>query len=101
MWDQHIEQYAARNDKDPSRVEGILIRGGWEPAQYHASMKSELFDYLDDWYTLSIKTLPTPATQNRRNPSPYFYEDDLEDYYYDDYDINDPLLNPFDDLGGW
>ncbi len=68
MWLEHIEDYSENRKKDAKRVEGILIKGGWDSSTYKSRMKKDLFRYLDDWYTLSIKTLPVPATL-RRNPS--------------------------------
>jgi hypothetical protein len=56
--------------RDPHNiVKNILIRKGWEPEKYKPSMKSKLFEYLDEWYTLSVKKLPKPATSGlRKNP---------------------------------
>lgn len=69
LWDKDIEEYAKSRKKDPYKVEGILQRDGWEAAKYSPSMKKALFEWLDQWYTLSIKNLPTPATATRRNPT--------------------------------
>lgn len=69
MWDNDIEQYCFDRNKDFDRVEDILIRGGWNPDLYQSHMIDDLYNYLDDWYTLSIKNLPKPATSRRRNPS--------------------------------
>lgn len=72
-WKSDVKKWAKANDRDPSVVEGILVKNGWVPAKYTASMKEQLNYYLDQWYTLSVKTLPKPATNNkRRNPSHRF-----------------------------
>lgn len=69
-WGPHIASWAARNDKNPSIVKGILIRKGWDPDKYLPNMKDDLNYYLDQWYELSVKKLPAPATAaRRRNPS--------------------------------
>jgi hypothetical protein len=68
-WKEDISSWANRNDREVDKVEKIAIREGWKPKNYRPSMKDALFDYLDKWYTLSIKILPEPATKNRRNPS--------------------------------
>lgn len=49
------------------RIRNILKRSGWNLSQYHSSMKSDLHKWLTDWYTLSVKRLPQPATL-RQNP---------------------------------
>jgi hypothetical protein len=67
-WKSDIAAWAKRNNKDPERVSNIAMRKGWDPNRYTASMQKQLFDYLDKWYTLSVKVLPTPATALRRNP---------------------------------
>jgi len=67
-WSKDIAIWARKNNKDPETVAQIAIRKGWEPAKYLPSMAEQLFDYLDQWYTLSVKALPIPATQKRRNP---------------------------------
>lgn len=66
-WQDDINLYAKRRKKDPKKIEKILINKGWEPVNYTTEMKNALFDFLDKWYTLSIKELPKPATQ-RTNP---------------------------------
>jgi hypothetical protein len=69
-WNNDIEDYAKSRSKDPAKVEGILQRDGWEATKYTSSMKKALFEWLDQWYTLSIKNLPAPATAARRkNPT--------------------------------
>lgn len=68
MWNADIQEYSTSRGRDPKKVHSILLSKGWEPAKYQSSMKNALFDFLDQWYTLSIKTLPTPATL-RRNPA--------------------------------
>lgn len=70
-WGQHIASWAVRNDKKPSAVKGILIRKGWDPDKYLPNMKDDLNYYLDQWYELSIKKLPAPATAARRR-NPYY-----------------------------
>lgn len=67
-WFSDIEEWSILNTRDPEIVENICIRKGWDPTKYSSSMKSALFDWLDQWYTLSIKKLSTPATSLRRNP---------------------------------
>lgn len=67
-WEQDIEEWSENNDRDPTKVEKICIRHGWRPEKYLPEMKSDLNYWLDQWYTLSIKTLPQPATNFRRNP---------------------------------
>ena len=69
-WFKDITAWAKKNNKDPKIVEKIVIRKGWEPTKYLSSMRDNLHSYLDQWYTLSIKALPTPATNNRKNPVP-------------------------------
>lgn len=72
-WKTDIAEWAKKHDRDPAIVENILIKKGWKPAKYQPTMKSELFHYLNEWYTLSVKTLPTPATKGRRrNPIEVF-----------------------------
>jgi len=66
-WKSHIAEWARSNDREPSKVEGILIREGWDPKDYDTSMRRDLYKFLDKWYTLSVKTLPKPATL-RSNP---------------------------------
>lgn len=66
-WKDHIAAWANRNDKESCKAEGILVREGWDPDSYRASMKEELHTFLDKWYTLSVKNLPKPATY-RSNP---------------------------------
>ena len=66
-WEDDIAAWAYRNDKEPHKVKGILAREGWDPDSYKASMKKKLHNFLDKWYTLSIKNLPEPATY-RSNP---------------------------------
>lgn len=68
MWEKHTQEYAAKVGHDPSRVRGILDRGGWEADKYTPDMKPQLFNWLDQWYTLSNKNIPQPATKARRNP---------------------------------
>lgn len=67
-WDNDINEYCQSRDKDLSKVIGILTRKGWDPYNYRASMKTDLFNWLDQWYTLSVKNLPAPATKYKRNP---------------------------------
>lgn len=69
MWDRDIIEYCQSREKEKRKVEGILIRKGWELQNYNSSMKDSLFEWLDQWYTLSIKNLPTPATSYRSNPT--------------------------------
>lgn len=69
-WKSDIAEWARKHQQEPSVMEGIALRKGWEPSKYKASMKSSLFDFLTKWYTLSVKTLPEPATAKRRNPAP-------------------------------
>jgi hypothetical protein len=69
-WDLDIEEWSQNNQRDAETVSGICVRKGWEPEKYLPSMKKQLFDWLDQWYTLSIKKLPPPATASRRNPGP-------------------------------
>ena len=66
-WEDHIAAWANKNDREPSKVEGVLKNEGWDPDNYSASMKKELHTFLDMWYTLSIKSMPEPATY-RSNP---------------------------------
>jgi len=66
-WKSHIEAWASENDRKPSKVEATLRRKGWNPNTYDESMRSDLYAFLDKWYTLSVKTLPEPATL-RKNP---------------------------------
>lgn len=66
-WFEDIEEWASTNNRDPSKVEAICLRNGWIPEKYHSEMKDDLFDFLNQWYTLSIKKLPKPATY-RKNP---------------------------------
>jgi len=73
MWEADIEDYSDSRNKDPEKVAGILQRKGWLPAEYDSSMKKSLFAWLDQWYTLSIKNLPAPATARKRNPSSKTY----------------------------
>jgi len=76
-WDEDISNYCKSRSREPSKVEGILSREGWESTKYKASMKDALFAWLDQWYTLSIKNLPTPATSGsslRCNPSVSSFE---------------------------
>ena len=70
-WKDDIASWAAKNGQEPETVGSIATGKGWEPNKYQPSMKRALFDYLDQWYTLSVKTLPAPATKNakRRNPA--------------------------------
>lgn len=68
-WDSDIEDWAQRHQRSPETVSAICIRKGWEPDKYHSAMKRQLFDWLDLWYTLSVKKLPTPATSLKRNPN--------------------------------
>lgn len=81
-WDEDISTWAHNNDLEPKTVGDIAIKDkkttdgkriekGWEPSKYKsATMKDALFDYLSKWNTLSVKTLPTPATASlRKNPS--------------------------------
>lgn len=75
MWDSDIEEYCQLRGKDPAKVEAILLRKGWNPDNYSPSMRSALFNYLDKWYTLSIKNLPEPAT--RKNPITYHHTTEL------------------------
>lgn len=67
MWHRDIQKYCESRNKEFDKVEGILVRKGWNPENYRASMRDSLFSYLDKWYTLSIKNLPEPAT--KRNPA--------------------------------
>jgi hypothetical protein len=71
MWDKDIEDYCRSRKKERHIVIGILTRKGWNSQNYQPSMKTNLFDWLDQWYTLSIKNLPEPAT--KRNPSTQVY----------------------------
>jgi hypothetical protein len=67
MWDRDIDDYCRSRKKERHKVIGILTRKGWNSQEYQSSMKNDLFNWLDQWYTLSIKNLPEPAT-TRRNP---------------------------------
>lgn len=67
-WLEDVEEWAKSNNRNPSKVEAICIRHGWNPEKYTSRMKDELFDWLDDWYTLSIKKLSKPATRYQKNP---------------------------------
>jgi len=66
-WDSDIDEYCKLRGREPQHVRTILKRKAWNKKLYQPSMKSELFEFLDKWYTLSIKKLPSPAT-NRKNP---------------------------------
>lgn len=68
MWKEHIQVYSKSRNRDPAKVEAILLRKGWKPSLYREEMREQLFDFLDKWYTLSVKNLPAPATSLRRNP---------------------------------
>ena len=72
QWRQDIVSWAKKAGRDPDEVEGILIKGhkgvGWDPKTYQPSMKNDLYHYLQQWYTLSVKKLPIPATAVRKNP---------------------------------
>lgn len=72
MWDNDIDDYCRSRGKERQKVVGILTRKGWDSQNYHSSMKDNLFGWLDQWYTLSIKKLPEPATI-RRNPTTEIY----------------------------
>jgi hypothetical protein len=76
-WLEHIREWAKRHKRDPKKVEKILIREGWSRNKYKPSMKQKLFNYLDEWYTLSIKSLPKPATSYKRNPLSIYVVDDI------------------------
>jgi len=78
-WKDDISSWASKNNQEPEIVEGnakreikkgTKIEKGWDPAKYDSStMKAALFDYLNQWYTLSVKTMPIPATTAlRKNP---------------------------------
>lgn len=67
-WRDHVAAWAKANQREFSRVEGILIRNGWNPESYRDSMEKDLFYWLDQWYTLSVKNLPQPATNYKKNP---------------------------------
>jgi len=67
-WNDDIASWAQKNGRDPKKVDRIAKKGGWDTSKYLDTMKSALFDYLDKWYTLSVKDMPAPATQLRRNP---------------------------------
>jgi hypothetical protein len=70
-WKEDIAFWADRNGRKADKVEKIAINKGWEPKKYQSSMRAALIDYLDNWYTLSVKVLPEPATKNvknRKNP---------------------------------
>jgi len=67
-WGQHIASWAAKNNKKAATVEAILKRKGWDLDKYLPSMEDDLNYYLDQWYELSVKKLPAPATARRRNP---------------------------------
>lgn len=69
MWDKDIIEYCQSRQKEKRKVEGILTRKGWESQDYHSSMKDSLFEWLDQWYTLSVKKLPAPATSYQPNPT--------------------------------
>lgn len=56
------------------RIKNILRRGGWNLDKYHPSMRPELHRWLTDWYTLSVKRLPKPATL-RKNPDINLWEE--------------------------
>jgi len=78
-WDADIANWADRNSRNPEKVEKICIRKGWDPNSYTPSMQKNLFEWLDAWYTLSVKTLPSPAT-SRKNP--IYYRNPDEDIRY-------------------
>ena len=69
-WQEDIREWSTKNDKRAEVQERVLVDKGWDPTKYTPEMKSALFDYLDKWNTLSVKTLPAPATSKRRNPTP-------------------------------
>ena len=76
-WKNDIAEWAHKHQQEPSVMEKIAIKKGWDASKYKPSMKSELFDFLTKWYTLSVKTLPEPATSKlRKNPTP----DNIEKY---------------------
>jgi len=67
-WIEDVTGWARLNGRDPKKVERILLRHGWNPQRYRAEMRTNLNHWLDQWYTLSIKTLPSPATARKKNP---------------------------------
>jgi len=67
-WDADVTKWAKNNRREPGKVKGLLVRSGWAPDQYVASMQQYLFYWLDQWYTLSVKNMPQPATTVRSNP---------------------------------
>lgn len=67
MWDKDIDDFCRSRKKERHKVIGILTRKGWNSQDYQSSMKNDLFNWLDQWYTLSVKNLPEPAT-TRCNP---------------------------------
>ena len=69
MWEEDIQEYCHLRGREPDKVHGILLRKGWEPENYTSRMRDALFDFLDKWYTLSIKKLPVPATTRQKNPT--------------------------------
>jgi hypothetical protein len=80
-WKEDIAFWANNNGREANKVEKIAINKGWEPKKYQTSMRPALLDYLDNWYTLSVKVLPEPATKsvkNRKNPFKKYSDDDLE-----------------------
>lgn len=86
-WKADIAEWASNHGRDPSAVESILIRKGWDPSRYLPGMKGDLFHYLNEWYTLAVKKLPAPATSLRRNPvvlcdHPEADFDDYDGSYY-------------------
>jgi len=72
-WEEDISFWAKKNNQEFATAERIAKKGtktekGWDPTKYDSStMRAALFDYLNQWYTLSVKTLPIPATK-RKNP---------------------------------
>ncbi len=68
-WAEDISSWATKNNQESETVEGIAIDKGWESRKYKNSMRDTLFDFLDQWYNLSVKNLPIPATSDlKRNP---------------------------------
>jgi len=50
------------------RTSALALRKGWDSRKYKSSLKKELFAWLNDWYLLEEKDMPTPATKTRANP---------------------------------
>lgn len=71
-WKRDIQDWIYTRHDSPTqnqfkKTEKVAIRGGWNPQKYKSSMRRSLHKWLTEWYTLSIKKLPEPATA-RRNP---------------------------------